>query len=144
MKSLIAVALRGGEPVSESVGAVSVDLGDSGVDIPAAVLLGVAVTAVEDDTYGEEVIDFLEGNALDLHLSPDGEAPLDSGLHLVLEPHLVKACLQGGSEAMEEVFTTGLALLDLALDLVIRIGMLVAEAQVLKLRLDGEEAETIS
>ena len=45
---------------------------------------------------------------------------------------------------MEEVFTTGLALLDLALDLVIRIGMLIAEAQVLQLRLDGEEAEAIS
>ena len=45
---------------------------------------------------------------------------------------------------MEEVFTTGLALLDLALDLVVSIGMLVAEAQVLELRLDGEEAEAIS
>ena len=44
---------------------------------------------------------------------------------------------------MEEVFTAGLALLDLALYLVVSIGMLVAEAQVLQLCLDGEEAEAI-
>ena len=83
---------------------------------------------VEDDTYGEEVVDFLEGDALELHLAPDGEASLDSGLHLIAQPHAVEAELQWGSEALEEGFTPRLRLLDFAEDLLVGLGVLIAEA----------------
>ena len=140
---MVTIPLRGGEPVAQAIGAVAVDLGNGRIDIPATVLLGVPILAVKDDTHGKEVIDFLEGNALNLHLTPDREASLDARLHLIAEPHGVKACLQWCSEAMEEILTTSFTLLHLALDLCVGIGMLVAEAEVLQLGLDGEEPEAV-
>jgi len=44
---------------------------------------------------------------------------------------------------MEEILTTSFTLLHLALDLCIGIGVLVAEAEVLQLGLDGEEPEAV-
>ena len=143
VQGLVTVPLRSGEPVAQAVGAVAVDLRDGRVDVPATVLLGIPILAVKDDTHGEEVIDFLKGNTLNLHLTPDREASLDTRLHLVAEAHRVKACLQWCSEAMEEILTTSFALLHLALDLCIGIGVLVAEAEVLQLGLDGEEPEAV-
>ena len=80
---MVAIPLRSGEPVAQAVGAVAVDLRDGRVDVPATVLLWVPILAVKDDTHGEEVIDFLKGNTLNLHLTPDREASLDTRLHLV-------------------------------------------------------------
>ena len=45
---------------------------------------------------------------------------------------------------MEEILSTSFALLDLALDLCIGLRVLVAEAEVLQLGLDGEEPEAVS
>ena len=144
VQGLVTVPLRSGEPVAQAVGAVAVDLRDGRVDVPATVLLWVPILAVKDDTHGEEVIDFLKGNTLNLHLTPDREASLDTCLHLVAEAHRVKACLQWCSEAMEEILTTSFALLHLALDLCIGIGVLVAEAEVFQFSLDGEKSEAVS
>ena len=141
---MVAIPLRCGEPVAQAVGAIAVDLRDGRVDVPATVLLWVPILAVKDDAHGEEVIDFLEGDALNLHLTPDREASLDTCLHLVAEAHRVKACLQWRSEAMEEILTTSFALLDLALDLCVGLRVLVAEAEVFQFSLDGEEPEAVS
>ena len=140
---MVAIPLRSGEPVAQAVGAVAVDLRDGRVDVPAAVLLWVPILTVKDDTHGEEVIDFLEGDSLNLHLTPDREASLDTCLHLIAEAHRVKTCLQWCSEAMEEILTTSFTLLHLALDLCIGIGVLVAEAEVLQFGFDGEEPEAV-
>ena len=141
---MVTIPLRGGEPVAQAIGAVAVDLRDGRVDVPAAVLLWVPILTIKDDTHGKEVIDLLKGNPLNLHLTPDREASLDTRLHLVAEAHRVKACLQWCSEAMEEILTTSFTLLHLALDLCVGIGMLVAEAEVLQLGLNGEEPEAVS
>ena len=140
---MVAIPLRCGEPVTQAVGAIAVDLCNSRVDVPATVLLWVPILAVKDDAHGEEVIDFLKGNTLNLHLTPDREASLDTRLHLVAEAHRVKACLQWCSEAMEEILSTSFALLHLALDLCIGLRVLVAEAQVFQLGLNGEESEAV-
>ena len=144
VQGLVTIPLRSGEPVAQAVGTVAVDLRDGRVYVPATVLLWVPILAVKDDTHGEEVIDFLKGNTLNLHLTPDREASLDTRLHLVAEAHRVKASLQWCSEAMEEILTTSFALLDLALDLCVGLRVLVAEAEVLQFGFDGEEPEAVS
>ena len=141
---MVAIPLRCGEPVAQAVGAIAVDLCNGRVDVPAAVLLWVPILTIKDDTHGKEVIDLLKGNPLNLHLTPDREASLDTRLHLVAEAHRVKACLQWRSEAMEEILTTSFTLLHLALYLCIGIGVLVAEAEVFQFSLDREEPEAVS
>ena len=140
---MVAIPLRCGEPVTQAVGAIAVDLCNSRVDVPATVLLWVPILTIKDDTHGKEVIDLLKGNPLNLHLTPDREASLDTCLHLIAEAHRVKACLQWCSEAMEEILTTSFALLDLALDLCVGLRVLVAEAEVLQFGFDGEEPEAV-
>ena len=125
---MVAIPFRRRQPVSESLGTIAVDLRDSSINIPASVLFWIAITAIEDDTYSEEIIDFFEWDILHLHLTPDRVASLDASLHLVGESHLLEASFERGGKAVEEIFSALFALLNLTLDLCISLWMLIAEA----------------
>ena len=144
VQSTVAVGFRRADPVAHTVGVQAVQVGNLAVDVPADALLLGLVLALKHDACCIQVIHLLKRDALGLHLLPDAVARLDAGTELIVQPHAVQALADGGREASEQLVALGLADGQLLLDAGVGLGVLVLEAQVLKLGLDGKQAQTVS
>jgi len=143
VKRLIAVGLRVVHPVAQAVGMWLVNLRDSHIDAETFVRLGFQIGRVEDDAYGQDVVDFLERDVLGLHLVPDGVGRLDTGQDAVSDAHLVQFFADGCRELAEEFFAFLLRFFQQVLDLGIFFGVLVLEAEVFQLGLDFVQPQPV-
>ena len=107
----------------------------NGIDLEAFPNLHLLadVTAVEDNAHGQDVIDFLEGDMLGLHLVPDAIGSLDTCLYLVLKTCFIKLLTQGSGKLVKDRVQMFLHSCQLVLDSPVFLGVFVAEAQVLQL-----------
>ena len=139
----VAVGLGGAYPVAGAVGVQAVEVGDLAVDVPAYAFLVGLVGALKDDARGIEVVDLAEGDVLGLHLLPYRVAVFDPGLELILEAHLVETLANGRGKAGKHLLVVGRRFLDLLVDGLVGLGVLILEAQVLELGLDGKQAQAV-
>ena len=144
MECLIAVCLGVGEPVAQTIGVRLVDLRDGHVDVEALVDLLFSDARGEDDAYREDIIDFLEGNVLVLHLVPDRVGGLYSFLDLILDAHLLQRVLDGVGELGKQFVARHLCRLQLRLDGRKVVGVLELEAEILEFRLDLVQSQAVS
>ena len=143
VERLVAVRLRMVDPVTQTVGVALINLVERHVDLEAFVDLILPLLGGEDDAHGEDVVDFLEGDVLVLHLAPDGVGTLDASLDVVLEAHLVERLADGRGEVVKHLVALGLGHGQLLDDAVVFLGMLKLEAQVLELRLNLVEPQAV-
>jgi len=85
-----------------------VDFAESDVYVEAFIEFGCLIFWCEDDTDGQYVVYFLEGDVLGLHLAPDGVWGLDALDDFVVESHLVELATYRSCEAVEYYVALGL------------------------------------
>ena len=144
MERLIAIGLGLGHPVAQAIGMAAVNLGQSGINLEAVAHLVISVLRLEDDAYSQDVEYLVEGDVLVLHLAPNGVRRLYPLAYLVLKAHVVQNLLDGLCELLKGLVTRDLRGLQLMHDAVVVVGMFELEAEVLKLRLDFVQSETMS
>ena len=140
VQTLVSVGLRHAEPVTKALRIRLIHRRHDGEGLPALHLL-LLDGAVEDDAYGEEVIDALEGALLLLHLLPDGVYGLCASLDMEIQSGLLQALLNRFYEALYVSIATGLSLVKFILDVVIGIVLGIFQRQVLQLRLQAIESQ---
>ena len=101
------------------------------------------VVAFKDYSHGIEVVHLLERQVLGLHFLVYGIYRLKARLGLVLYVQFVELGLDRGGEIGIYLAAPLLGGLDLVGDILIYVGVLVFETQVLKFGLDGEQAESV-
>ncbi len=144
MKRLIAIGLGVDHPVAHTVGVQAVEVGYRTVYGPAEAFFIGTVIAVKYDAHGVQVIYLLEGYMLLLHLAPYRVDGFHTGLGLVGDALFAEFFLHGRYEVAEHVEAMLLRVGDIACYLSVGFRMLIFEAQVLELGLDGIEAEPVS
>ena len=135
VERLVAVGLRMVEPVAQTVGMRLVYLAYGHIDVEALVDFILALLWGEDDEHGQDVVDFIEGDVLVLHLVPDRVRALDTLLELILQPHLVEGITDGLGELVEEFVARLPGGCQLVLDGGILLGVLILETEVFELGL---------
>ena len=95
------------QPVAQTVGVTFIYLRDSDIDVEALVDFLLAVVGGEDDANSKDIIDFIEGDVLVLHLVPNGVGRLDALFDVVFYAHLVQRLLNRCSELIEEFVARG-------------------------------------
>ena len=143
VKSLIAVGLGMVDPVAQTVWMTLIDLVESNVDAEALVDFVLRIRWFEDDAYGEDVVDLVEGDMLVLHLRPDGVRTLDPGLDGIFDAHVIKGLADRCREVVKDSVALFLGERQLIDNGSILLGMLIAEAQVFKFRLDLVQSQSV-
>ena len=143
VKRLIAVGLWMVEPLAHTVGMTLVNLGECHIDVEAFVDFNFLAAGGEDDTYGKDIVDLVEGDVLRLHLVPNGIRCLDTLDDAILQVHLVERGLDGSNEVVEQLVALASGLRELHLYLGIFLGMLEAERKVLEFRFYLVESQAI-
>ena len=108
--------------------------------VEAGIQLFFHVTGLEDDTYGKQVVNFLERHMLCLHLVPNGIDGFYSGFHLEFEPHFFELRDNRLGEVVVDLLARFFGLGDFLLDLVVGFGVFVFEGEVFQLGLYGEQS----
>ena len=142
VEAFVAVGFGHREPVSEAFGVGAVHVGDNAEDLPAVLFLALR-GAVQDDAYGEEVVDALELALLLLHLLPDGVYGLGAALHVEVEASLLESLLDGADEGVDVAVACSACLRELILYHVEDVGLEVLQAEVLQFALDEVEAQLV-
>ena len=143
VERLVAVGLGMAQPVAETFGMGLVDVAGNGIDVKAIRDFVFFRLGVEDDAYGQDVIDFLKGHVLVLHLAPDAVGRLDAGLYLILDMLLVESLADGGRKFVEGRIQVLPHAGEPLGDGRIFLGMFIAEAQVLQLLLHLVEPQSV-
>ena len=143
MESLVAVGLRVGEPVAQTLRVRLVHAADGNIDAEAVVNLIFFGFGVIDDAHGKDVVYLVEGDILLLHLVPDGVGSLDAGLDGVFDAHLVELLADGSRELLEERLALGIGMRKILLDFGILLRELIMEGKVLKFGLNGVKAQPV-
>ena len=73
------------------------------VYVEAVIQLFLHVTGLEDDTYGKQVVDFLERHMLCLHLVPNGIDGFDAGKDTVFQSHFIQLGTYRSGELFENL-----------------------------------------
>ncbi len=144
VQGLVAVRLRIGHPVPQTLRVGFIFLGHVGVHFPAEVLFRLGVRlAVDDEADGEDIIDSLERNLLLLHLSPDGICRLGPYLQLVMDAVVGKGLLERFDELLGQPLAVPFRGLELIGEgpVLLRLGE--TEVDVLHLALDVVESELV-
>ena len=137
MKSLISVTLRRAHPVPQPVGVRPEYLRYPAIYVPALRLLLQSLLRLEDYAHRYDVIYLVELYSFVLHLLPDGVYRLGARLHLIYIPILVKRSTYRRLDALYDCLIVLLADLQLVIYLCIDLWLLVLEAEILELCLDG-------
>ena len=142
MQGLVAVGFGYRDPVAQPVRVGPVEAVDDGID---AVAVGFFVfhRRIQHDPDCKQVIDFLEGNALLLHLAPNGTNGLDTARNRELEAFRVQFLANRVDEVVNQILAFRLALLDFLGDKAVDVRLGVFHGQVLQLALDGEKPQTV-
>ena len=143
MQGAVLVHLGGRQPVAHAVGVLGIDLGHLVVDIPADAFLGTLIVTLKDDARGIQVVHFLKGDVLLLHLVPNRVAGLHARVELIDQSHVIQTLSDGGSKSGKQVVTALLAGVNQAADALVLGGMVVFEAEVLKFGLDGIQTQAV-
>ena len=120
MQTLIAVRLRHGEPVAQTLGIGLVHIRHNRIRLPALHLLLILRT-VDDDTDGEEVVDALKTALLFLHLLPDRVYRLRAALDMALDACRLHLLLHRTDERLDIGITRSLRLVQLLTDQVVGV-----------------------
>ena len=135
VQGLIAVGFRVAHPVAQAVGMRFVYFGYGYVYIEAVIQLFFHVTGLEDDTYGKQVVDFLERHMLCLHLVPNGIDGFDAGKDTVFQSHFIQLGTYRSGELFENLVAFYGCRFKFLFYLAVFFRMLVTEAQVFQFRL---------
>ena len=95
---------------------------------------------IEDDAHGQQVVDFLEGHVLRLHLVPDAVGSLHARFDIIGVSEFVQLLADGLDEGLEGLVEVRANLVQTLADLGMGLGVFVFETQVLQLFLDAVEA----
>ena len=71
------------QPVAQTVGMAFVYFADGDIDVETLVDFLFSVFGCENDAHRKDVVDFLKGHMLVLHLVPNGIRAFHSGLYLI-------------------------------------------------------------
>lgn len=146
MQGLVSVALGMLHPISYAVGLVPVNscnYGEYVITLVSFRLLVIFLRGIEDNPYGIEVVDLLEGNLLGDHLVPDGVRRLHSLLDFEIETGIVQCLADRFYEFVNALFLVGHVAVDLGADVIIGVRLLVTQPDVLHLGLDLIETEPV-
>ena len=146
MQGLISVALGMLHPVAHTVCLVPVnscDYGEYVITLISFSLLVILLRGIEDNPYGIEVVDLLEGNLLGDHLVPDGVRRLHALLDFEIETGIVQRLADRFYEFVNALFLVGHVAVYLGADVIIGIRLLVTQPDVLHLGLDLIETEPV-
>ena len=120
-----------------------IDFGDRNINIETVVQFLVYVAWFENDPYSQKIINLFERNMLGLHLVPDGIGGFHTGTHFIVEPHLLQLPVHRHGKMLEQSVTGCFRRFQFQIDKGIFLRMLILEAQVFQLRLDGEKPQTV-
>ena len=96
-------------PVAQAVRVWLVYLREGDVDVEAFIEFFRHRLGLEYDADGQDVVDFLEGDVLGLHLVPDRVGGLDACLDFIFQSHLVELCANGVGKLLEHFIAAGLS-----------------------------------
>ena len=142
MQAFVAVALGRADPITQAVRAGLVVIGNERIHAPTVGLLQF-VFGFHDDADSEHIVHFFEGHVLLQHLVVDAVDAFGPPFDLVGETFLVQTFLDGQCEAADEAFAHGFTLLQFRFDLVVDLGLLVFEREILQLVLDVVQAKAM-
>ena len=142
MQGLVAVGFGYRDPVAQPVGICPVEAVDNGIDT-VAVGFFVLHRRIQHNPDRKQVIDFLEGNSLLLHLAPNGTNGLDTARNRELEAFRVQFLANRVYEVVNQILSFRLALLDFLGDKAVDVRLGVFHGQVLQFALDGEKPQTV-
>ena len=131
------------QPVAQTVGMALVYLADGNIDIEAFVHLVGSALWSHDDANCKNIVDFIKGNVLVLHLVPDGIRALDTCFDLVIHTQLIQFLTDRSSELCKEGVALRFGICKLMLNVGILLWMVVAEAEVFQFGLDFVKSETV-
>ena len=132
MKRLITVLFGNGEPVAQTLGIGSEDIGNEGIDLPAIGLLSLQ-RGIEDDADRKEIINLIDITMLRLHLMIDGVNRFRTSFDGKFEACIREFFLQRGYEPRDILFPLGFLCVQRVRDILIGIVFEELEREVLHL-----------
>ena len=120
-----------------------VDAADGHIYFKAFVNLVGPYLWCEDDSYGQDVVNFVEGDMLRLHLVPYRVWTFDPCFQLIVNAHGIKGLLDGRREQLEEAVTLLLCEGKLVGNVGVFFGMLEPEAEVFQFGLNLIQAQSV-
>ena len=132
VQSLIAVCLRVVHPVAQTVGVRLVYLTDCDVYLEALVDFLRAFLRRINYTYSKNIVDFVEGDVLVLHLIPNRIRTLHTRLQIILDAHLVEGSTYRSGKVLKEHIALRLRICKFSFYIVVFLRMFVAEREVFK------------
>ena len=143
VESLVSVSLRMVQPVAQTIRMALVNLTDGYIYVETFIHLVGAHLRCHDDANSQDVVDFIEGNVLVLHLVPNGIRALDACLDLVIHTQLIQFLTNRSGELCKEGVALRFGICKLMLYVGILLWMVVAEAEVFQFGLDFVESESV-
>ena len=143
MQSLVAIGFRVSQPIAQPFGMRLVYTAGTHVDAEAFADFVFCPLRFEDDSYGQNVVDFFELDMLVLHLAPNGIRCFDACFDGIGKPHLIQCLADGAREIFKEGFTMGAGLCQFVDNLLVFLRMLVPETQVFQFFFDFVQSETV-
>ena len=142
VQAFVSVALRDTQPVAEALWVGLVAVCDEAVCLPALLFFFLA-GGVDDDAYGEEVIDAFEGAVLLLHLLPDGMDAFSPAFDVKTQSGVCEHVLYWGYEPFNVGVARCFGGVELVLDHVVRIVFKIFQGQVFKFAFELVEAQFV-
>ena len=143
MQRAITVGLWRDDPVAGAFRMQPINVGYCRINIPADGFLAGRVLTIEDYAHGVQIVDLLKGDSLCFHLTPDAVDTFHAVARLVFQAHGVESFTDRRGEVGIGFVASLLSFCNLGLYITVFGRMFVFEAQVLKLGLDGKQAETM-
>ena len=118
-------------------------LADGYIDIEAFVYFVGSVLWCHDDANRKNIVDFIEGYVLVLHLVPDGIRTLYTCLELVFYSQFVKRFTDRTGKIIEENISLCFCIRKLMLNVGIFLWMVVFEAEIFQLGFNLVQSQTV-
>ncbi|MNE25237.1 hypothetical protein D3C80_1185600 [compost metagenome] len=142
VQGLIAITFRYGNPVSQTLRAGTIEIGDDGVN-PPAIFFFLLSRRIENDANGEKVKHLFECNILILHLVPDGMHGFRTAINFKLEIMIIQFLLYRFDEFTDILGAVIFCFAQLAYNVNIYIRLGVFQTEVFQLRFDLVQAQSM-